>query len=146
MGYVIPPRKKPTSDEGYFEFLTKAVFQAGFSYKVVEQKWPDITEVFENFNFSSIAHWDEEKILDVVQSPKIIRNMKKVRGIVYNAQIFIELVNQYESIEKYLASFRDKSYNERSSKLAKQFKWLGRTGAYVFFWCVDENVPEWVER
>ena len=77
MGYIIPQRIKPDSDQGYFSQLSKAVFQAGFSYKVVEQKWPDITEAFENFNFDSIALWDEEIILFVVQSPKVIRNIKK---------------------------------------------------------------------
>lgn len=146
MGYVIPPRKKPTSDEEYFEFLSKAVFQAGFSFKVVERKWSDISEAFERFDFKSIARWDEEKVINLIQSPKIIRNIKKVKGIIYNANKFNELVKEHGSFEKYLVSIRNKPYNERSSILSKQFKWLGRTGAYVFFWCVNEEVPDWVER
>ena len=146
MGYIIPQRIKPDSDQGYFSQLSKAVFQAGFSYKVVEQKWHDITEAFENFNFDSIALWDEETVLFVVQSPKVIRNIKKIRGIVYNAQVFLELIQEFGSFEAFLATIRDKPYQEVSKILTKKFKWLGLTGAYVFLWCVNEEVPEWVER
>jgi 3-methyladenine DNA glycosylase Tag len=146
MGYVIPPRVKPDSDEDYFEQLTKAVFQAGFSFKVVEQKWPDISEVFERFDFKKLAIWDEEKISSAIQNPKIIRNIKKIRGIVYNAQIFMEIVSDHGSFDKFLATTRSKPYKEFSTLLTKKFKWLGRTGAYVFLWCVNEEVPEWVER
>jgi hypothetical protein len=37
-------------------------------------------------------------------------------------------------------------YAERSKRLAKRFKWLGRTGVYFLLWCVDEDVPSWEER
>ena len=29
---VVPPSEKPEDDKGYFEILSKAVFNAGFSY------------------------------------------------------------------------------------------------------------------
>ncbi|MFQ5855357.1 MAG: hypothetical protein ACE5LU_06930 [Anaerolineae bacterium] len=34
-GCEIPPRQKPANDNGYFEQLTKAMFQAGFSWQVI---------------------------------------------------------------------------------------------------------------
>ena len=30
----------PDSDAGYLEILTKSIFQAGFSWEVIRQKWP----------------------------------------------------------------------------------------------------------
>ena len=47
MDIIIPPKRKPNSDSGYFEILSKAVFQAGFSWKIVERKWVPIREAFE---------------------------------------------------------------------------------------------------
>ena len=43
-----PPRKKPEEDKGYFEILSKAVFNSGFSYQVVNAKWKGTREVFKN--------------------------------------------------------------------------------------------------
>jgi 3-methyladenine DNA glycosylase Tag len=42
---VEPPREKPKDDKGYFEILSKAVFNAGFSYQVVRNKWEGIKEL-----------------------------------------------------------------------------------------------------
>ena len=34
----------------------------------------------------------------------------------------------------------------RRAVLGKTFRWIGPTGAYHFFWCVGEPVPEWEDR
>ena len=134
MNIIIPSRNTPSNDNEYFEMLSKSVFQAGFSFKVVELKWPDIVEVFDNFDFKKVMNWSEEKIHQALLSPKIIRNSKKVRGIVDNARVFNVLVSKYGSFSKYLNSFKEKTYPERSKIISKQFKWLGKTGTYVFLW------------
>ena len=41
MSFEIPERKKPVNDDGYLEELTKAIFQAGFSWRVIRDKWPN---------------------------------------------------------------------------------------------------------
>ena len=146
MNIIIPARIKPSNDNEYFTMLSKSVFQAGFSFKVVEQKWTYIVETFDNFDFKKVMNWNEEKIYQVLQSPKIIRNSKKVRGIVDNARVFHDIITKYGSFSQYLDSFKTKSYPERSKIISKQFKWLGKTGTYVFLWMVNEDVPEWENR
>ena len=37
-------------------------------------------------------------------------------------------------------------YPKRVKALEKQFKWLGRTGVFVFLYQVAEEVPEWENR
>ena len=143
---IIPPRISPSNDNEYFEMLSKSVFQAGFSFKVVEQKWKDIVESFDNFDYKKVMYWNEEKIHQVLQSPKIIRNSKKVRGIVDNARVFHEVIKEHGSFNKYLKTIKDKVYTERSKIISKQFKWLGKTGTYVFLFMVNEEVPEWENR
>ena len=33
--YEIPPRQRPADESGYLEKMTKAIFQAGFSWRIV---------------------------------------------------------------------------------------------------------------
>jgi 3-methyladenine DNA glycosylase Tag len=143
---IIPPRIKPQDDQGYFEILTKAVFQAGFSWQIVERKWFGFKEIFHDFDPSIIAKWNEEDILNALESPQIIRNEKKIRATIENAKVFQKIINNYESFDLYLGSIASKPYLEISKILTKKFQWLGRTGAYFFLYCVEEDVPRWEDR
>lgn len=138
---IIPPRQKPNDEKGYFEILSKAVFNAGFSYQVVNRKWEGIMEIFHEFDPTIISDWTVDEIADALESPKIIRNSNKVKAIVSNAKIILELLEKFGSFENYLKSFRDKTYEEKQKILAKQFKWLGPTGAHFFLWSVGEDAP-----
>ena len=138
---VEPPRKKPKGDRGYFEVLSKAVFNAGFSYQVVRNKWEGINEVFHDFEPEILSKWTVDEIADALESPKIIRNSRKVTAIVSNAKVFLDIVREYKSFENYLKSFRDKPYEEKQKILSKQFKWLGPTGAHFFLWSIGEDAP-----
>jgi DNA-3-methyladenine glycosylase I len=138
---VVPPRKKPSNEKGYFEILSKAVFNAGFSYQVVNRKWEGIKEVFDGFDPKIITNWTIDDILKALDTPKIIRNSKKVKAIVSNAKVFLEILEQHGSFDNYLKSFRDKPYEEKQKILSKQFKWLGPTGAHFFLWSIGEDAP-----
>ena len=138
---IIPPQEKPVDEKGYFEILSKAVFNAGFSYQVVRTKWEGIKEVFNEFDPEIISNWTIDEVSDALESPKIIRNSRKVNAIVSNAKIFLELVGKHSSFENYLGSFRNKCYEDKQQIIAKQFKWLGPTGAHFFLWSIGEDAP-----
>lgn len=138
---IIPPRKKPSNENGYFELLSKAVFNAGFSYQVVNRKWEGIKEVFHEFDPKIISNWTIDEISNALDSPKIIRNSNKVKAIVSNAKVFLEILEKHASFDNYLKSFREGTYEEKLKILSKQFKWLGPTGAHFFLWSVGEDAP-----
>ncbi|MFW9882530.1 MAG: DNA-3-methyladenine glycosylase I [Candidatus Thorarchaeota archaeon] len=138
---VVPPREKPKDDKGYFEVLSKAVFNAGFSYQVVNNKWEGIKEVFHDFEPEFLSRWTVNEVSDALESPKIIKNSRKVTAIISNAKVFLDIVKKHKSFENYLKSFRVKPYEEKQKILSKQFKWLGPTGAHFFLWSVGEDTP-----
>ncbi|MHA2400811.1 MAG: DNA-3-methyladenine glycosylase I [Promethearchaeota archaeon] len=138
---VEPPRKKPKEDKGYFEILSKAVFNAGFSYRVVDNKWKDIKEVFNEFEPKILSKWTVDEISKALNSPRIIRNSRKIKAIIDNASVFLELSKKHGSFENYLKTFKDEPYEERQKIISKQFKWLGPTGAHFFLWSVGEDAP-----
>ncbi|MHA2364598.1 MAG: DNA-3-methyladenine glycosylase I [Candidatus Hodarchaeales archaeon] len=143
---LIPPRKKPSDNREYFEILTKAVFLAGFSWKVVHNKWANFKEVFCDFEPKEIATWEEPEIDQALHNPKIIRNFKKIKATVDNSKTFLSILDEYSTFSKYLESLRPLGYLKMSKALTKQFKWLGKTGAYFFLYSVEEDVPPWEER
>ena len=138
---VIPPRKKPSNEKGYFELLSKAVFNAGFSYQVVNRKWEGIKEIFHEFDPKTISNWTVDEISYALDSPKIIRNSNKVKAIVSNAKVFLEILEKHGSFDNYLKSLRERTYEEKQKILSKQFKWLGPTGAHFFLWSAGEDAP-----
>lgn len=145
-GIIIPPRKKPADDNGYFEKLTMAVFQAGFSWKVIIRKWANFVKAFDGFNVEYVAGYDFVDIERLLGDAGIVRNRQKIEATIHNARVFLGIVDEYGSFHAYLRSLDDLPYAKRRDAIAKQFKWLGRTGTFALLYMVDENVPDWHNR
>lgn len=121
--------------------LSKAVFNSGFSYQVVNAKWAGTKQIFKNFDPEILSKWSIDEITNALESPKIIRNSRKVNAIVSNAGVFLKLVEKHGSFKNYLFSLRQKSYKSKVKEISSQFKWLGPTGVFFFLWSVGEEVP-----
>ena len=145
-GHEIPPRVKPKDDNGYLAMLTKAVFQSGFSWAVIRQKWPDFQRAFHGFDINRIAAYDDGDVERLLRDSGIVRNGRKVVATVENARTFQSLIEEHGSFEGYLRSMDGLPYAERRKALVNQFRSLGPTGVFVFLLTVDEEVPSWEER
>jgi DNA-3-methyladenine glycosylase I len=146
MPYEIPPRKRPDGDNGYFEELTRAIFQAGFSWRVIRDKWPNFQKAFDNFDVPTVAGYGEPDIERLVTDAGIVRNRRKIEATVANARLMWELIQEQDSFHAYLRSLDDLDYAGRRKELSRRFQNLGPTGVYTFLWCVDEEVPAWEDR
>lgn len=144
--HQVPPRAKPANDSGYLEILTQAVFQAGFSWKVVRDKWPNFQSAFDQFDVNKVASYDDSDLERLLDDAGIVRNGKKIEGTIHNARTMRDLIAEHGSFHDYLRSQDSLSYEERSKALSKQFKWLGKTGVFFFLWSVEEEVPAWEDR
>lgn len=142
----IPPRKKPAGDNGYFEELTKAIFQAGFSWRVIRDKWPNFQEAFDRFDIGTVAGYADPDVDRLVNDAGIVRNRRKIEATVQNARTMWGLIQEHGSFHAYLRSLDDLDYAGRRKELSDHFKNLGPTSVFVFLWCVDEQVPDWEDR
>jgi 3-methyladenine DNA glycosylase Tag len=138
-----PPRIKPKGLADYLEAMSKPVFQAGMSWKVVDAKWPSIKEAFHDFDPGWVADLSPKDIDRLAADPKVIRNRKKIEGIVANAGTMLELNTTHRSFRRYLRSFPD--YEALARDLRHQFHFLGDHGVYSFLWTVSEEVPDYEE-
>jgi DNA-3-methyladenine glycosylase I len=146
MPYEIPPREKPADDNGYFEELTKAIFQAGFSWRVIRDKWPYFQKAFDGFDIALVAGYGEPDLERLAADPGIVRNRRKIEATVHNARVMWDLIQEYGSFYAYLRSLDGLDYAGRRRELSQRFHNLGSTGVFVFLWCVAEEVPDWEDR
>lgn len=144
--HVIPPRGRPEDDDGYFEVLVQAVFQAGFSWRVVYNKWPNFQRAFDGFDIDTVAAYTAEDVERLVNDASIIRNGRKIEAAIENARIMQGIIAEHGSFHAYLRSLDALPYHRRRDALSAQFRWLGRTGAYTFLYSVGEDVPAWHDR
>lgn len=144
--HIIPPREQPADDNGYFEVLSQAVFMAGFNWQLVYHKWPAFRQAFDGFDVDRVAAYRYEDVERLLKDPAIIRNGRKIEAVVENARAVQGIVAEHGSFHAFLRSLDGLPYRVRNEAVAAPFKWLGRTGAYTFLWCVGEDVPRWEER
>lgn len=146
MPYEVPPRKRPAEDNGYFEELTQAIFQAGFSWQVIRDRWPSFQRAFDGFDIATVAGYGEPDIERLAADAGIVRNRRKIEASVHNARVMWELIQEHGSFHAYLRSLDGLDYAGRRKELGDRFKNLGPTGVFKFLWCVDEQVPRWEDR
>ena len=92
-------------DQLLFEFLTLETFQAGLSWITILKKRENFRSAFDSFDYQRIAHYNEDKIQDLLHDARIIRNQKKIRATVNNAQRFMEIQKNHGSFSSYIWDF-----------------------------------------
>ena len=139
-----PPRVDAKAAGDYLAVMTRAVFQGGISWSVVNAKWDGIQRAFHGFDAERVAELTEPELDEIAANPEVIRNRRKIEATVSNAARLLELEVEYGSFGAYLDSLTD--YDAKVKALRKHFKFLGETGCYFFLYVVGQDVPphdEW---
>ena len=134
-----PPQFTAKTLDDYLEHMSKPVFQAGISWRVVEAKWPTIKTAFHRFKIARVARMSDREVDTLVKDERVIRSRPKIAAIVHNAGV-ITAIEREMGFKKYLRSFDD--YDALEKDLRKRFKFLGPSGIYHFLWSVKQPVPE----
>lgn len=129
----------------YLGVMTRAVFEPGLNWQVVEAKWPGITEAFHHFDPKTVAGYTPEDVERLMNDADIIRNRRKIEAVIDNAGEMLVLEREYGSFQDYLRSHG--SYEATAADMKKRFHFLGDSGTYYFLYVVGEDVPaheEWM--
>lgn len=127
------PGKKPKSDQEYFEILCLCILQAGLSWGIVRKNWQKYRKGFFNFNINRLAKVQPKALME---NPNVIKNPKKIEGIVYNAKEFQKIKKEYGSFFNFLKSLKQMKKNEVSKILMKRLKYVGEYTAEFYPHCV----------
>lgn len=134
-----------TDDNYLFEMLILESFQAGLSWECVLNKREAFREAFDNFDINKIVNYNDDKINELMNNPKIIRNKLKIKASILNAKIFKSLQQEYGSFYNYLKKFTndkiiyetDKTTSYLSDVISKDLtkrgmKFVGSTIIYSY--------------
>jgi DNA-3-methyladenine glycosylase I len=142
-------------DATLFEFLILETFQAGLSWITILNKRENFRKAFDNFDYQKIAAYPESKYDSLLKDVGIIRNKLKIRSAIHNAQLFLEVQQEFGSFSKFiwayvsgkpiLNKFQKKTeipvtslLSDRISKDLKKrgFKFMGSTVIYAYLQAV----------
>lgn len=120
-------------DQELFEMLVLESFQAGLSWITILKKRENFRKAFDGFDVEKVARYGEAKVEELRQNEGIIRHKGKIASAINNAQIFIEIQNEFGSFDNYIWGFTDgeiikaefKTESELSKNISKDLKKRG---------------------
>jgi 3-methyladenine DNA glycosylase Tag len=138
-----PEQIRPRTLADYLDVMSRAVFQSGMSWRVVNAKWAGTREVLAGFDPAVLGGWGEREVDRAAQDTRLIRNRRKIEAVVENARALLEVAETPQAFRKYLRSQED--FDALVRALRKRFRFLGDMGAYYFLYVVGEAVPDYEE-
>ena len=133
--------KRPPSDDAYFENMTRVIFLAGLSWRMIDEKWPNFKKAFNNFSIAEVAKFDEEDIKRLMSDAGIVRNRAKIMAAVNNAKQIQNIKKEHGSFQSYLDRLdKSKNYALVIKELGKKFSRLGPSSAHIFLYSVGEKI------
>ena len=137
------------NDEYLFEMLVLESFQAGLSWECVLNKRESFREAFDNFDIDKIINYNENKIQELLENKKIIRNKLKINATINNSKVFKQIQKEFGNFSEYLKMYTNnriiyetgKATNQLSDAISKDLqkrgmKFVGSTIIYSYLQAV----------
>jgi len=122
----------PKTDDRWLSEFTKRVFQSGFNWKVVENKWEGFETAFWNFNPSKCAEIDMDDMERLTADKGIVRNPIKIKTVTPNARMIMDMAAKAGSADKFIRGWASEDYIGLLTYLQKQGSHLGvNTASYA---------------
>ena len=115
-------------EDRWLSIITKCVFQAGFNWKVIENKWDGFEAAFDGFDVGRCAFMDDEKFDALLQDTRIVCNGTKIAAVRDNAAFLLELRDE-GGAGKVLGGWPSDDYINLLAMLAKRGSRLGGASA-----------------
>lgn len=93
------------SDDRILSAFARGVFQAGFSWKVIEAKWPGFEEAFHGFDIGRNALMSDDDLDRLLADKGIVRNAQKILSVRDNAVFLSDLARAHGSAAQALAAW-----------------------------------------
>jgi DNA-3-methyladenine glycosylase I len=114
-----------TSNDELFEQLLLEINQAGLSWDIILKKRKTLKAAYSEFSVKAVAAYTEEDRTRLLADSGIIRNKLKVNAAIYNANVILELSNEYGSFYNWLVFHHPKEKTEWIKLFKKTFKFTG---------------------
>jgi DNA-3-methyladenine glycosylase I len=92
-------------DRVLFEFLMLEGAQAGLSWVTILRKRAAYRAAFDGFDPERVARYDENKRVELLANPGIVRNRLKIEAAVDNARAFLNVQEEFGGFDAYIWRF-----------------------------------------
>jgi 3-methyladenine DNA glycosylase Tag len=92
-------------DARFLSAMAKAVFSSGFSWSVIEKKWPGFETAFDKFEPKKVAAYGEDKLDALLKDTRIVRNGAKIMATIENARFIVATAKSHGSFGRFLANW-----------------------------------------
>ncbi len=122
----------PKSDDRWLSEFSMRIFQAGFNWKVVENKWDGFEKAFWNFDPAKCAQIDMDDMERLTSDKAIVRNPVKIKTVAPNARMIIGMAEQAGSADAFIRGWAPEDYIGLLAYLQKHGSHLGaNTASYA---------------
>lgn len=112
-------------DDRYLSMMARCVFRAGFVWRVIDNKWPGFEEAFVQFNPIAVAYFSDEKLEELAQDRRIVRNFTKIVSVRNNASYVLDRQRTHGSFGQFIAQWPENHITTLWLELKKQGSRLG---------------------
>ena len=121
---------KAIADSYYLSQLTRRVFRAGMTHRVVDARWPNFERVFDGFDLVSCAMLSDDDIDRLMTDTQLIRHRKKLSSIPRNAKLLMDWRTESGGVGAFLADWPQHRIVELWIRMKRYGAQLGgRSGA-----------------
>ncbi len=137
---------EPTLDD-HLATMSRAIFQAGLSWALIEARWAAFVTAFDGFRVALVTGYGEADVERIMEAEGVIHARGKIEGTIQNARALVALERDFGSVDAYARSFA--SYDELYADAKKRFAYLGDLSCY--YWLFRSGLPvppfeRWMER
>ena len=119
-------------DDLWLEEFTRKVFQSGFYWSVINNKWAGFRDVFWDFSVEKLLMMPPDMLEQKASDERIVRNYKKVKTITENAYMIHEIAGEHGSFSQFIANWPTDDIIGLWAYLKKHGSRLGgNTGPYA---------------
>lgn len=123
---------KAITDDRYLSMMTRCINQAGFSWKVIENKWPEFEEAFFGFDPRKLSLLSPEQWEAYTGDRRVVRNWQKIKALQENVFFVQEVARKHGSFGAFLADWPASDQVELMRYLKQHGSRLGGQSALWF--------------
>jgi 3-methyladenine DNA glycosylase Tag len=127
-----PAEIAATPDSQVLALMARRIFHAGFSQKVVDDKWPAFETAFHHFAPAHCAFLNDEELDALARDEAIVRNLAKIAAVQANARFVLDLATRHDSAARCFAEWPGEKYVELLDLLKKKGSHLGGVSGMRF--------------
>lgn len=120
------------TDDRVLAEMTRIIFQAGFSWKVIDAKWDGFEAAFHKFNVKKNAALNAKDLQALAQDKRIVRNAMKIDTVRDNANLILDVAKDHGSFARFLANWPQDDLVGLWQFLKENGARLGGMGGQVF--------------